>query len=104
MIPLSESALQISIIVVLLGLLGLSLWASFTNRLSKYDRNKIYEDKDGSATLDSQQNYSVGVQNVLLLIVLLAGTALGLTEAILGTIHAWSSLLNLWLGFSAWVS
>jgi hypothetical protein len=99
----SGLVLQISILVVLAIFLGISLWFSLTNKL-KYDRSKIYEDKDGVATAESQQKYSVGLYNVLLLVVLVAGVGLGLTVAILGTIHSWSSLNILWMEFSAWVS
>jgi hypothetical protein len=100
----SEFVLQILTLVILVTLLSLSFYNSLANKPLKYDRTEIYKDKDGVATLESQQKYSVRIQNILLLPLLLAGLALGLSVAILGTLHSWSSLAILWIGFSPWVN
>jgi hypothetical protein len=67
-------------------------------------KSGLYEDKDGAATAESQESYSVKLQNIFATIFTTAGFAISLTNAVLATQNEEASTVDGWLQFSLWVS
>lgn len=68
------------------------------------EANEKYHDIDGTASVDSQSNFTVWRQNTCLVIFVTAGFVIATTEAVFSEIHNWSAKINIWLDFGVWVS
>jgi len=96
--------LEVAVLIVVVILLGFSLRASLQSRSSRpKTEQKLYQDEDGTATEETQKAYSVRIQNILLIIISVAGFSASFVEAIFGTVQAWSFLTTIWVDFAVWV-
>ncbi|KIW07421.1 uncharacterized protein PV09_02262 [Verruconis gallopava] len=92
-------------LAIVLFLFGPSLWRFVSLRrsgLSKKLSDYQYHDKDGIATEETQNAYSIKLQNVLATFLSLAGFGLSLAAAVRGTV-ADENLISVWLHFGLWV-
>lgn len=87
-------------------LAAFSLWVSFLSRkrTASNRESRVYQDKDGVASEESQKAYSVHLQNTLLILITFLGISVGLVEAILVTISQPADTCAAWTAFVFWVS
>jgi hypothetical protein len=67
------------------------------------DGQEKYTDEDGEATDETQSDFSVKWQNLLLASVTIAGLAVALVNAILAVQNEKKTNPDVWLEFAAWV-
>ena len=91
-------------VVLLLAITsGLAAIRSKRSDISKIARGSaLYEDEDGIATEESQQKYSVRIQNILATGIVGTGFGVSLASAIRAT-AAGTNVITWWLQFGLWV-
>jgi hypothetical protein len=87
-------------------LAALSLRVSILSRKQKasHGEPKGYHDKDGVASEESLEAYSVRRQNTVLVLLTVLGTSVALVEAILVTIRYPTAITASWAAFILWVT
>jgi hypothetical protein len=86
--------------------------AAFSIRVSVLSRkqrassgeSKLYQDKDGVATEESQKAYSVRWQNIALIVFTFLGISVALVEAVLVTLRYPAIVCDSWAAFIHWVT
>lgn len=70
----------------------------------KVEEGALYEDKDGTATRESQDAYSIKLQNVLATLITVAGFGVALAGAVRATVEGKSgSWVDEWVQLGLWV-